>query len=236
MPTPLFESTVAGREIRILATDRDDGDMRPDCVAVADLLDRQVSATGRPWVMLDEVHGVDVVDVGDRMCGAPMVGVGDVAVTDRSGVHLAVWTADCAPIFLLGDDGTVVGAHGGWRGLADGVVDVAVATARRNDAQIVAAVLGPVIGPCCYEFGADDLAVVAHGVHAAPADVSGSTVHGNLALDMSAAVRCALARHGVGLDVTGPCTGCDERWFSHRQRNDPGRHATVALIEAVVAP
>ncbi len=31
-------------------------------------------------------------------------------------------------------------------------------TARRDGGRVVAAVLGPVIGPCCYEFGQDDLA------------------------------------------------------------------------------
>ena len=159
-----------------------------------------------------------------------VVGVGDVIVTDRSGLDLAVWTADCAPIFLLADDGTTVGAHGGWRGLADGVVDVAVGAARRNGGRVVAAVVGPVIGPCCYEFGQDDLGLVARGVHADPAEVTGTTAVGARALDVPAAIRSALGLHGIDLDIVGPCTGCDDRWFSHRVRTEPGRHATVASI------
>lgn len=184
--------------------------------------------------MLDEVHGIDVVEVDDVAASDPVVaGVGDVLVANRREVQLAVWTADCAPIFLVADDGTVVGAHGGWKGLADGVVDVAVAAASRGGGRVVAAVVGPVIGPCCYEFGLDDLHAVAAGTHARPESIAGRTGGGAVALDVVAAVGAALAHHGVELDAVGPCTGCDDRWFSHRVRSDAERQATVAIVEAV---
>ncbi|WP_051062926.1 polyphenol oxidase family protein [Ilumatobacter nonamiensis] len=232
MPTPLYSTTVAGRDVQIVATDRSDGDVHPDRVRPEDLLDRQLRSTGRRWTMLDEVHGIDLVDVdaSTTLHGAVTRGVGDVAVTDRPATHLAVWTADCAPVFLLADDGTVVGAHGGWRGLADGVLDVAVSAVRRSGGNVVGAVLGPSIGPCCYAFGADDLAAVAAGVHAHDAEIAGTTSVGERALDVPAAVQAALRHHDIELDAVGPCTGCDDRWFSHRVRNEPGRHATVAVI------
>jgi YfiH family protein len=232
VPSPLFECTIAGREIRIVATHRGDGDVHPERVAGGELEDRQIRATGRRWTMLDEVHGVDVIDVTDGPVGAMMAGTGDVMVTKRSERHLAVWTADCAPIFLLSDDGSVVAAHAGWRGLANGVVDVAVETACCRGGSVVAAVLGPTIGPCCYEFGQDDLGAVADGVHASAGDIVGATIDGGLALDVVAAVRSALRHHGIELDAVGPCTGCDDRWFSHRVRTDRGRHATIAMIGA----
>lgn len=231
MPIPLYTTTAAGREVRIVATDRSDGDVHPAGVAPAVLAARQLRSTGGRWAMLDEVHGIGVVDVdtvGDR--SRSTVGVGDVAVTTRDDTHLAVWTADCAPLFLVADDGTVVGAHGGWRGLAAGVIDVAVATARRSGGAVLGAALGPSIGPCCYAFGADDLDAVAAGVHAEAGVVRGVTAGNDPALDVAAAVRCALRHHGIDLRVVGPCTGCDDRWFSHRVRSDPERHATVAVI------
>jgi YfiH family protein len=231
--SPLSEYAIAGRSVRIVATDRSDGDVHPERVPATVLAQRQRRATGRPWVMLDEVHGVDVVDASSADAEFPMAGRGDVVVTRDADLDLAVWTADCAPIFLLADDGTTVGIHAGWRGLAGGVVDVGVAAACRDGGRVAAAVLGPAIGPCCYEFGADDLERVARGVHARPAEVSGTTTGGHLALDVPAAVRAALGDHGLGLDVVGPCTGCDDRWFSHRVRADPERHATVATISAV---
>ncbi len=162
-----------------------------------------------------------------------MAGTADVAVA--SSTPVAVWAADCAEIVLFGRDGDVVGCHAGWRGLAAGVIDVAV----NETPGPLAAVLGPCIHPCCYEFGALELQRVADGVRVAPEFIAGTTASGHgstgtagrLALDVPAAVAAALARHGIELDVIGPCTGCDERWFSHR-RGDVERHAVVAWYEA----
>jgi copper oxidase (laccase) domain-containing protein len=148
-----------------------------------------------------------------------------------SSIDLAVWSADCAPIVLIGDDGCVVAAHGGWRGLAAGVVDVAIDAVLGRGAQVAGAVLGPVIHPCCYAFGADEMGQLAAGVHTPVEHVAGRTSSGELALDVPAAVRRALSARGVELDVVGPCTGCDGRWFSHRVRGEAERQATVVSIE-----
>ena len=235
MPSPLHQVTIAGREVEIVATTRDDGDIHPDNVDADVLARRQIAATGDRWVMLDEVHGIGVVDVDPAaidpgVTGPVTFGVGDIGVASAPGTHLAVWTADCAAIILLVDDGTVVGAHGGWRGLAAGVIAVGVDPAVRGGGQVVSAVLGPVIGPCCYEFGRSDLDAVADGVHVDPSVIVGATRDGRLALDVPRAVRAALAHRNIDLDVAGPCTGCDDRWFSHRVRRDAGRQATVAVI------
>ncbi|MGA9279660.1 laccase domain-containing protein, partial [Ilumatobacter sp.] len=100
----------------------------------------------------------------------------------------------------------------------------------RSGGRVVGAVLGPSIGPCCYAFGRDDLDEVADGVHGTAGDVIGVTRNGDLALDVPGAVRAGLRHHAVALDAVGPCTGCDDRWFSHRVRQDAGRQATVAVI------
>ena len=63
-----------------------------------------------------------------------------------------------------------------------------------------------------------------------PDAISGRTSSGALALDVPAAVALALGRHGIALDVSGPCTGCHDRWYSHR-RGDAGRQAVVAWSE-----
>lgn len=82
----------------------------------------------------------------------------------------------------------------------------------------------PFIHPCCYEFGAGDLASIPHAV-------SSTTTTGLSALDVPATVSAQLAVHGIDLDVIGACTGCDERWFSHRVRAERARHAVVAWWE-----
>lgn len=216
-----------------MVTDCADGDVHPARVDAEILRERQLALTAAPWVMLDEVHGVELVAV-DALPTVewPLAATGDVLVADRSDDLLAVWVADCAPLALFGANGTSrVVAHAGWRGLADGVVDVAVDAVETTGTGVAAAVLGPCIHACCYEFGADDLDRVAAGVGAPVSAVSGSTGWGTRALDVPAAVAAGLARRGVALDVVGACTGCDRRFRSHRRRVDVERHALVAWFE-----
>lgn len=236
----LLRSTDHGRTLVVAASERSDGDVHPHRVRPDVLRERQVVATGRPWVLVDQVHGTDVHRhrVDDDGTEIPLETpplssrvTADVLVATRASVPaLAVWAADCATIALVGDGGTMVLVHAGWRGLAAGVVDVAVDTFEAQVEAVVHAVLGPVIHPCCYAFGADDAAAVARGVGADIDDVVAAG-GGHLALDVPAAVAAALTRRDVTLDVVGPCTGCDARWFSHRVRRDSGRHALVAWFE-----
>lgn len=224
-----------GVDLVVSATERSDGDLHPLHTRPETLARRQRSLTGHDWVMTDQVHGVSVhtVDPSDPAADAVVAARNTNAdVIDAAGVEVpvAIWAADCAPIVLLGRRGRVVVAHAGWRGLAAGVVDVAVERLARSDDDVAAAVLGPVIHPCCYEFGAADLAHVAVGVGAAPHAVSATTAAGEPALDVPAAVAAALGRHGIELDVTASCTGCARRWFSHR-RGDGERHALVVWLD-----
>ena len=229
----LLRRDIAGCVAVAAVTERADGDIHPERVDVATLQHRQLALTGAPWVMLDEVHGVDVVAVDALPVPAwPLAATGDVLLADRSDEMLAVWVADCAPLALFGANGTTrVVAHAGWRGLADGVIDVAVDAVESTGTSVAAAVLGPCIHACCYEFGEVDLERVASGVGASVQAVTASTAWGTRALDVPAAVVAGLARRNIALDVAGVCTGCDLRFRSHRRRADAERHALIAWFE-----
>jgi polyphenol oxidase len=236
----LYRQAIGSYTLHVVATERVDGDQRPDrdsslsgCAARAG---RQRSLTGFEWSMAAEEHGITVVDA-DRTVDAAVRDVstlppGDVLVTEQKGRALAVWAGDCAPLVLSGRNGTLVAAHAGWRGLATGVIDAAVAELTARGDQAAAAVLGPCIHAECYEFGSDELEAVTTGVGVTTDAISGTTRGGQQALDVPGAIAAALGRHGITLDVVGPCTACDERWFSHRARNEDGRHAVVAWTSA----
>ena len=230
----LLRRDIDGRTAVAAVTECSDGDVHPELVDADTLWRRQLALTGNRWVMLDEVHGVDVVTVDSLDNVAwPLAGTGDVLVADQSSDTLAIWVADCAPLALFGVNGTTrVVAHAGWRGLADGVIDVAVDAIESTGTQVAAAVLGPCIHPCCYEFGEADLEQVARGVGASSTDVTASTTWGARALDVPAAVTAGLARRDIEVDVTGTCTGCDRRFRSHRRRGELERHALVVWFEA----
>jgi copper oxidase (laccase) domain-containing protein len=152
----------------------------------------------------------------------------DAAVTAVPGCVLAVRTADCAPIILMGQR-TVGVVHAGWRGLVAGVIEQAAAAMGALGDAPVAAHLGPCIRVGCYEFDGpelDDL-TARYGP-----EVRGATAWGTTAMDLAAAVHAALAEVGVDeVGDTSGCTACDSRWYSHRARGDDGRFATYAWLD-----
>lgn len=231
MAVDLLDRIEGPFRLRALATERLDGDMHPERVHSGALHARQYAVADARWTMVNQVHGRDV-HVASRADAWPIAAVADVIVSKPSGRPIAVWAADCAPIVLFGTTGLVVGAHAGWRGLAGGVIDAAVDAITAAGDSIAAAIVGPLIHPCCYEFSADDIERVARGVHCVPAAITRFTTHGQVALDAPTAVRAALAARGVAVTSIGACTGCTNQWFSHRARVEPGRHAVVAWVES----
>ncbi len=227
----LLRYDLGGRRGIVVVSERSDGDLHPVQVPHEVLVARQMAATGNRWVMLDQVHGVGTYRCRVDTPLTSIVGVGDVLVGEapaegRVARPVAVWAADCAVVMLFDRQGVPVACHAGWRGLAAGVIDVAVAAVGRP----VVAVLGPCIHPCCYEFGERELSQVADGVGVPVDAVAATTSSGSLALDVPAAVAAALGRHDIDVVIGGACTACDGRWFSHR-RGDIERHTMVGWSE-----
>jgi len=84
---------------------------------------------------------------------------GDASITNTPGLLLGVQTADCVPILLVDPKKRAVAAvHAGWRGtlarILEKTVGELVAKFKSNPADLLAAI-GPCIGPCCYEVGAE---------------------------------------------------------------------------------
>ena len=84
---------------------------------------------------------------------------GDASFTNKSGLLLAVQTADCVPILLVDPRKRAVAAiHAGWRGTLARIAQKTVGEMRMHfgskPSDILAA-LGPAIGGCCYEVGTE---------------------------------------------------------------------------------
>jgi purine-nucleoside/S-methyl-5'-thioadenosine phosphorylase / adenosine deaminase len=137
---------------------------------------------------------------------------GDGLWTDESGLPLLALSADCLPIAIARTNGgapALAVLHAGWRGLAEGVVEAGV---RALGGGPTAAVVGPAVGPCCYEVGPEVSALF-------DADLTKDGI-----LDLWTAAERALRRAGVGeVDRVDQCTRCNpELYFSHR-RSGPMR-------------
>lgn len=108
-------------------------------------------------VRVHQVHGAAVVVA--RSGNAGRLPQADIVLCADPKVAIAVQAADCVPI-LIADDrtGVVASAHAGWRGLAARVPELTVQALTREfgsrPADLVAAI-GPSIGACCYEVGAE---------------------------------------------------------------------------------
>jgi polyphenol oxidase len=84
---------------------------------------------------------------------------GDALITSRSGVLLAILTADCVPVLVADTRRRVVAAfHAGWRGTLARIAAKTIGKMQMhfgtNPADLLAAI-GPSIGPCCYEVGTE---------------------------------------------------------------------------------
>lgn len=184
---------------------------------------RRRSAIDLPWTILVQVHGARVVTVehpGD--CSGEAA---DAAVSSAGGAALAALSADCAPVALSSPEGVIGIAHAGWRGLRAGVIESTVQSMRRLGATRVEAVLGPCIHPCCYSFGAADLAEVESRLGC---PLSARDRHGELSLDLPAGVAVALRAAGASLiDMSRECTAHSDRLWSWRSTQTKRRQATV---------
>lgn len=211
---------------RAVFTSRTDGDL--SVLQTGGALDeRRRRVSPHAWTWLRQVHGSRVVRV-DR-AGEWAGAEADAAVTSSPACVLAIQTADCAPLLLIGE-GTLGVAHVGWRGLLAGVVEETVRALRRlgGDASLRAE-LGPCIRARCYEFGPDDLEVVGarygQGVRAV-------TAAGRPALDLAAGIGAALASVGVPRPAdAGVCTACSPSHWSFRAEHASARQALVAWLE-----
>jgi len=105
---------------------------------------------------LRQIHSAHIYLV-DRPFARPPAG--DGMVTNKPGLVLGVQTADCLPVLIADPVNKAVGAfHAGWRGTVARIVEKGVGMMRlhfgSDPAELVAAI-GPGIGGCCYNVGAE---------------------------------------------------------------------------------
>ena len=164
-----------------------------------------------------QVHSPTVHQARSGSRGDP----GDGLWSDEQGVSMLAMSADCLPIAVVRTDGkrALSVLHAGWRGLAEGVVAAGVVALGAGE---TAAIVGPAIGPCCYEVGPEVSALFD----------SDLTRHGKL--DLWTAAERALRAAGVErVERVDLCTRCHpELFFSHRR---DGRARGVQGVLGAVA-
>jgi YfiH family protein len=235
----------APARVRAVSTTRSGGVSRPpydtlnlgdhvgdDPGAVAanrDMLARTLALPASPaW--LQQVHGTRVVDAA----GVTSPVAADAACARAPDAVCAVLTADCLPVLLCDRGGRAVGAaHAGWRGLAAGVIEQAVAALRIPGGELLAW-LGPAISALAYVVGEEVRdTFLAHDPAAAAA--FRPAADGGWHADLYLLARQRLQSRGVTAVYGGECCTFreGERFYSYRRDGVTGRMASLIWLQDI---
>jgi len=184
-------------------------------------------------VYLNQVHGTDTVCAEQQSSDSDQPIPAADACWSGKGRVIAIMTADCLPVLFTSECGNfIAGAHAGWRGLADGVIEKTIESMPVNSSELIAW-LGPAIGPAKFEVGAEVKKCFASHhpsaeVHFETVDTAGNSDQKYLA-NLYGLAKDRLADAGVSSVYGGEhCTYSDNRFFSHRRdRGQTGRMAAL---------
>ena len=161
---------------------------------------------GEP-VLAEQVHGSRVVPVTEADAVAVPVPGADGLLTDRPGLPLAIYVADCCAVYLADPVRRAIGlVHAGRKGAELGILPEAIRLlgetygSRPSDLLVQ---LSPCIRPPCYD------------------------------VDFAALLREQARDCGVGeVFDCGVCTGCDlGRWYSYRiEKGRTGRMLALLAL------
>jgi len=171
---------------------------------------------------LRQVHGTRVLDLDQPLVNPE----GDAVTTRMHNRVCAIRVADCMPVLLADEGGSVIGAaHAGWRGLSAGVIESTV-DAMGVPGEKILAWLGPAIGPRVYEVGEEVRAAFKEK------DAFSPSRPGRWLLDLYAVARQRLSGRGVErIFGGGYCTFSDpRRFYSYRRDGTSGRMAAFLWI------
>ena len=166
----------------------------------------------------------------------------DALITNVKNLPLMLCFADCVPIMFVDVENFAVGiAHGGWKGTLNKIAAKTFLAMKNNfgtTAEKCLVGIGPSIGACCYEVGANVVETCKKNFpnH----DELIINRDGKIFLDLWAANKIQLMEVGLpekNIDVAGECTCCNSNWyFSYRDArknnfSDTGRIAALIGIK-----
>ncbi len=190
----------------------------------------------RNLAYFDQVHGREVVNIDPSLAGCGVkrkpenLLKADGGLTKSCGIPIAIFTADCAPVFFFDPVKRAVGiVHAGWRGASSGIIQNTVALfteqfqSRRSDIQIF---IGPLIKLCCYVVGPE---------FKERFDSYVSKRENQYYFDLNGFIVSELQRNGIlpeKIIQSNLCTSCEKNYFfSYRREGiQTGRLASIIML------
>lgn len=188
-------------------------------------------AVGKAPVYMQQIHSNEVrevnhVDDQGLQC--------DALITTKKNLPLAVMTADCLPLLLADEAGSVCAAvHCGWRPLAHGIVQKTVRLMREKSSAPLQAFIGPCIRLASFEVGPE----VLDEFEATFGNVAEAFTQGRgdrWQCSLSSLTKKALRMSDPNVSLIMDCN-CDtfsdkEHFFSYRRDGVTGRMASVIKL------
>lgn len=106
-----------------------------------------------------QVHGTDVLIIKDQDNIETIPLEKDGLITNKKGIALCTYHADCVPIYFYDKEKEVIAlAHAGWKGTLNNISQIIIENMVGSfecNLQDITVAIGPSIGSCCYEIGED---------------------------------------------------------------------------------
>lgn len=182
--------------------------------------------SGDDFVVTKQVHGIEVLipSESDRhTVGEPVPYEIDGIVTNKKGLPILIYIADCVPV-LMEDPvaGVIAAVHCGWKSSVADILGVAVGkmvSLGATPANIRAAV-GASIGFCCFETDIEVPQAVERYLDSDTDGLIRDGSNGKYYVDLRGANARRLLQLGLkeeNIDVSVECTMCDQKkYWSHR--------------------
>lgn len=175
---------------------------------------------------------------GGEFADASATPEADGHLTADPTVALAIQSADCVPVLVADPRLGLVGvAHAGWKGTSLEISGVLVRqmNAAGSRAEDLVALLGPAIGPCCYEVGEEVISVFRARFPEGAEFLAPGARAGHAQIDLAAANAATLRSAGIPaarIYRTGLCTACRTDLFPSWRREGPGCGRMWSVIAA----
>lgn len=206
-------------------------------------LERELGLNNYSFIHTSQIHSnnIEIIDESFLEGKDRIINVKDCdgLVTNKTGVVLATFYADCTPVFFLDKDKKVIGVnHSGWRGtrnkISSDMINIFIKE-YGSKLENILVYIGPNISKCCYEVS-DDLYSEFSEFDRNEIFVKSMEKSGKYYLDMKKAIEITLLEKGVlkeNINISEECTSCmNEKYYSYRRDNKiTGRMSGIMWLE-----
>ncbi len=219
-----------------------------DCIIDRALLNREDLLKGLEnkglkcdeLLFVNQIHSSEVViiDEKNKLYDMHNLPKADAIVTNLKNIAIAVFTADCAPVFLFDEKNMVIAAlHAGWRGAKFGIVKQTIRAMKNLGAENIKAIIGPMIQQNSYEISQEYFDDFLLEKENNKKFFKAKSEQGRYLFDLPAYVMEKLQEEKIAeIENSAIDTYKNEESFfsfrrsSHRQEKDCGRNVSVILI------